>query len=396
MHGESLYRKIVAGETGVWASPVRGLLWSASVIYGGAIALRNAWYDRKGTTTRLPVPVISVGNLTVGGTGKTPFVIDLVRRLDALGYSPAVIARGYGATPGEPNDEQKLIQKNCPSVACVSDPDRRRAGEVACEQFGADVIVLDDGFQHRRLARDLDIVLVDATCPFGYGHVLPRGLLREPVIGLRRAHIVVLTRCDQVSRTELARIEARLGELAPDAAYLKCNHRVTGVERLDGTPLGDNQLAHNAQVTSQPKRTKAQGPWCCLGAEGGLDRKRVVLFAGIAHPQSFLTTVSSLGADVVAARWFPDHHHYTLRNLQSLLQADRFPTHDFLVTTEKDAVKLAELRGLDAATIVVVRVAIDFVDDGGTMLQAILEQRLPRRQSEQSAAGGQAREHAHE
>lgn len=348
MHGESLYRKIIAGETGAWASPVRGLLWFAAGVYGRAIALRNAWFDRKGTTTRLPVSVISVGNLTVGGTGKTPFVIDLVRRLDALGFSPAVISRGYGASPGEPNDEQKLIQKNCPSVAYVSEPDRRRAGEIACERFGADVIVLDDGFQHRRLARDLDIVLIDATCPFGYGHVLPRGLLREPVTGLHRAHVVVLTRCDQVSQSESARIEARLRELAPDAAHLKCNHRVTEVEQLDGKKI-----------------------------EGGLDRKRVVLFAGIAHPQSFVTTVTSLGAKVVATRWFPDHHRYTLRNLQSLLQVDRFPRHDYLVTTEKDAVKIAELPGLDAATIVVVRVAIDYLDDGGTMLQTILRCRCP-------------------
>jgi len=390
MHGDSLYRKILAGETGVWASPVRGLLWSASGVYGRAIALRNAWYDRKGRAARLPVPVISVGNLTVGGTGKTPFVIDLVRRLDTLGISPAVIARGYGASPGEPNDEQKLIQKNCPSVAYVSDSDRRHAGEVACERFGADVIVLDDGFQHRRLARDLDIVLVDATCPFGYGHVLPRGLLREPAIGLRRAHVVALTRCNQVSPTELARIEDRLRELAPGAAHLKCNHRVTGVERLDGTPIGANQLAPTLKGVE---------------AESGLVGKRVVLFAGIAHPQSFVTTVSSLGADVVAARWFPDHHRYTLRNLQSLLSVDRFPHHDFLVTTEKDAVKLAHWvlaptltrvgadGGFDAATIVVVRVAIDFVDDGGTMLQAILEQRLPRRPSEPRA---QARGQAHE
>jgi len=364
MHGDSFYRKIVAGETGVWASPVRGLLWSAAAIYGRAIALRNVWYDRKNSAAGLPVPVISVGNLTVGGTGKTPFVIDLVRRLDALGFSPAVIARGYGATPGEPNDEQKLITKNCPSVAYVSDPDRRRAGEVACERFGADVIVLDDGFQHRRLARDLDIVLVDATCPFGYGHLLPRGLLREPAVELCRAHLVVLTRSNQVSRTELARIETRLHELAPDAVHLKCNHRVTGVDRLDGTPIGPNQLAPT------PKG---------VGTEGALDRKKVVLFAGIAHPQSFVTTVSSLGADVVASQWFPDHHQYTQRNLRSLLHADRFPQHDFLVTTEKDAVKLAELPGLDAAPIVVVHVAIDFVDDGGTMLQAILEKRLPRR-----------------
>ena len=361
MHGDSLYRRIVAGEAGAWASPVRGLLWLTAAVYGRAVALRNAWFDRNGPTARLPVPVVSVGNLTVGGTGKTPFVIDLVRRLDTLGFSPSVVARGYGASPGEPNDEQKLIQKNCPSVPYVSDPDRRRGGELACERFGADVIVLDDGFQHRRLARDLDIVLVDATCPFGFGHVLPRGLLREPVIGLRRAHMVVLTRCDQVSRTELARIEARLRELAPDAAHLKCNHRVTAIERLDGTVVA-----------------------------GGLDDKRVVLFAGIAHPRSFLTTVTSLGAEVVGTRWFLDHHGYTLRDLRSLLHPKRFPSHDFLVTTEKDAVKLAELptldvaarnqgQGFDPTAIVVVRVAIDFVDDGGTMLQAIFEQRLPRR-----------------
>jgi tetraacyldisaccharide 4'-kinase len=350
MQRDSLYRKIVAGEAGAWASPVRGLLWSAAAVYGQVVALRNAWYDRRGSTARLPVPVISVGNLTVGGTGKTPFVIAVVRRLDAMGFSPAVIARGYGAAAGEPNDEQKLIQKSCPSAVCVSDPDRRRAGEVAVGRFGADVIVLDDGFQHRRLARDLDIVLVDATCPFGYGHMLPRGLLREPVHGLRRAHVVALTRCDQVARTELARTEARLRELAPDAAHLKCNHRVTAIERLDGTAV-----------------------------DGGLNDKRVVLFAGIAHPQSFATTVASLGAEVVASCWFPDHHGYTLRNVQSLLRADRFPRHDFLVTTEKDAVKLGELRGFDPASIVVVRVAIDFVDEGGTMLQKLLEQRLPRR-----------------
>lgn len=371
MHSDSLDRRIIAGETGAWASPVRGLLWAASAAYGRAIALRNARYDRNGPTARLPVPVISVGNLTVGGTGKTPFVIELVRRLNTLGYSPAVVARGYGASPGESNDEQKLIQKNCPSVSYVSDPNRRRGGELACERFGADVIVLDDGFQHRRLARDLDIVLVDATCPFGYGHLLPRGLLREPVSGIRRAHVVVLTHCDQVSHAELARIEARLRELASDAAHLKCIHRVTAIERLDGTAV-----------------------------EGGLDGKRVVLFAGIAHPQSFERTVASLGAEVVGTRWFPDHHQYHRRDLQQLLRADRFPRHDFLVTTEKDAVKLPELSGFDPVlrataaldsplcgtaalgcppTIAVVRVAIDFVDDGGTMLQAILEQRLPRR-----------------
>jgi tetraacyldisaccharide 4'-kinase len=131
----------------------------------------------------VPVPVISVGNITVGGTGKTPLVIELVRGMEKMGRNPAVVARGYGANEGQRSDEELLVRKHCPAVAYIADPDRHRGANMALRRMGADAIVLDDAFQHRRMYRDFDIVLIDAMCPFGYGHVLPRGLLRERLPG---------------------------------------------------------------------------------------------------------------------------------------------------------------------------------------------------------------------
>jgi len=345
----SLYRRIIAGETGPWAAPLRGLLTLLECGYTVGVALRNRSFDRRGPRAVLPIPVISVGNLTVGGTGKTPLVIDLVQRLDRLGFTPVVVSRGYGAALGEPNDEERLIRRQVPGVVCLADADRRRAGELAWRQFGADVIVLDDGFQHRRLGRQLDIVVVDATCPFGYGRLLPRGLLREPVAGLARAGLIVISRCDQVSRLRLSQVEARVRALAPAAAVLRCRHRVTGVERLDGTLLA-------------------------LEPTG----KRAVVFAGIGRPQAFLDTVRSLGAEVVAQRWWPDHHRYRRGDIEGLLQSRRLPAHDLLLTTAKDAIKLARLGGLEHAPIGVVQVAIEFLDGGGDLLRPILDRAIPR------------------
>lgn len=349
MSRHSLYRRIIAQDAGAWAEPGRWFLRAAESFYSCIVALRNARYDRTGARVVLPIPVISVGNITVGGTGKTPFVIELLKRLDGRGFSPVVVSRGYKAGDGEPNDEERLIRQSCPSVVCVSDPDRALAGEVAHRRFGADVIVLDDGFQHRRLHRVLDIVLVDATCPFGFDHLLPRGLLREPVDSLRRAHVVVLTRCDQVSQAALLQIRTRLCGLAGDALHLKCSHRVTSIEDLSGNPAKEH-----------------------------LAGKRAVLFAGIGCPGTFATTVRSLGVDVVGERWWADHHHYRRRDIESLLRCGRFPPHDFLITTEKDAVKLVTLGGFGNAPILVIKIAIDFTEDDGTMLQTVLDETLGR------------------
>lgn len=327
--------------------PFRGVLRLLEGLYGFGVAYRNRCYDRQGAHTTLPVPVISVGNITVGGTGKTPLVLDIVKRLQRMGFSPAVVSRGYKASGAEPNDEERLLLRNVPDVPCVADADRVAAAEAAHRRFGADVIVLDDGFQHRRLERTLDVVVIDATCPFGYEHLLPRGLLREPVQALKRADVIVITRCDQVARNQLAEIEFRLGKFGQAATILQCTHRATGVQRLDGTP-----------------------------ANVSLSGKRVAVFAAIGQPRAFATTVRSLGAEVVAQRWWPDHHHYRRRDIDSLLKAGRLPPHELLLTTEKDATKLVRLAGLEHAGILVLQVAIDFVGNGGTILQMLLRNRL--------------------
>ena len=349
MREPSTYRRVIGGEAGPWAATARVLLHVLEGPYALAITLRNRWYDRRGAHVTLPIPVISVGNLTAGGTGKTPLVIELLQRLERMGRNPAVISRGYRADQGEPNDEERLIRKHCPTVVCLADSDRGRAGQVACQRFGADVIVMDDGFQHRQLARTLDIVVVDATCPFGYGHLLPRGLLREPLGALRRAQVVVISRCGQVSKAELARLETRLRELAKTATHLQCDHHFTGVECLDGTPIS-----------------------------GLLEGRRAVLFAGIGQPQAFRTTAQSLGIEVVGERWWPDHHRYRLGDLKALLKANAFPPHDLLITTEKDAVKLSAVTGFDHTRIAVIKIAIDFAHNGGTILDKLLRNALAR------------------
>ena len=347
MPAHSLHQRIISGEAGPWATPVRAALCGGEALYRVGVAVRNRRYDRRGADVTLSVPVISVGNITAGGTGKTPLVIDLVTRLDRMGKSPAIVSRGYGSPAGEPNDEERLVRRHCPSVSYFANPDRAAAAEEACLRCGADVIVLDDGFQHRRLARALDIVLIDATNPFGYGRLLPRGLLREPPTALRRADAVVITRAGQVSPARISALDTKLRRLAGSAALLKCHHRVTGIDLIDGMPTGES-----------------------------LEGARAVLFAAIGNPAAFRQTALSLGVQVVGERYWPDHHRYGRRDLDNLLSVSAFPPHDLLLTTEKDAVKLAELGGLDHARIRVIRIEIDFADGSDTILDQLLQRTL--------------------
>src|SRR4051812_36636358 len=186
--------RAIRGERGVGCALVRGALGAMEPLYRAAVASRNRFYDFAGQT-RLPRPVISVGNITTGGTGKTPMVAWLATQLLEQGMHPAILLRGYSR--GGISDEQQMLQRQLPGVPVQANADRvEGARMVLGEHPEVDVFLLDDGFQHRRVARDFDLVLINAREPFGLGRVLPRGLLRESLDGLKRAHGFVITRAD--------------------------------------------------------------------------------------------------------------------------------------------------------------------------------------------------------
>ncbi len=325
---DQYYRSIISGERfGAWPAILRSSFEVMSWAYGAAVGTRNALFDAKMIPeVRLPVPVISVGNITTGGTGKTPTVIMLVRELQKMDRKPAVLTRGYGAPKlaggrrGK-SDEVMVIEYECPGVPVIVNGDRVAGGTEAIEKFGADILVMDDGFQHRRLARDLNIVLVDATEPLGIPGVLPRGTWREPPYNLKRADMIMLTRCEQVS-PKLAELAAGLlTQWVSPRAIFQQRTAVTGLYDAADNPIA--LVAGNA-----------------VGG-GGSGGRHVAAFAGIANPQGFFHTVSSLGLNVAAGCWFDDHHQYAgPADFDRLSALGRERRLDAWVTTLKDWVKL--------------------------------------------------------
>jgi tetraacyldisaccharide 4'-kinase len=343
---------LLSGERrGPIAAVLRTVLLLLTPLYSLALLIRRAAFAVHLRRVRRPaLPVVSVGNLTAGGTGKTPFVAHLVKRLAALGLRPAVVSRGYRAPPGEDGDEARMLRDAVPGILHIEDPDRFRGAERAARE-GADLVVLDDGFQHWACARDLDIVLVDATEPFGYGHLLPRGLLREPVRALRRADLLVVTRTDQVADGDLAATLSRLGQAAPGVPVVSACHAPIGLRALSG------------EETSRP---------------ADLAGMRVLALSAIGNPVAFERTLEDLGAEVVAAIRHPDHHAYGVVDLEGAREQSRSLGAEAIVTTGKDAVKL---RGLDAADVappvLVLTIAIVIVA-GDEHLGASLEELVNR------------------
>ncbi len=267
--------------------------------------------------TRLDVPVVSVGNLTCGGTGKTPTVEMVARDLAASGRKPAIVSRGYGSGPAAENDEFRVLAANLPGVDHVQDADRVAAGRRAVER-GADVIILDDGFQHVRLGRDLDIVLLDALRPFDNGRLLPAGLLREPVEALERADLIAVTRCELAAPEALEELRTWLKSALPTTPTIELGTRVVGW--------------HDALEETRDEAAP-------MGA--------VVAFCGIGHPEAFRRQLVKEGSDVRAFLPFPDHHAYTRADLERVARQARAIDATAIVMTQKDAVKLtdAECRG---------------------------------------------------
>jgi tetraacyldisaccharide 4'-kinase len=312
------YRTLIDGQDpGLWPAVQRGGLWVASVPYGWIARLRNRLYDAGWKRIhRAPVPVVSVGNLTLGGTGKTPCVEYVAGFYRDLGRRVAILSRGYGST-GAPNDEALVLRQNLPDVPHLQGADRvALALQVVREEHG-DVLILDDGFQHRRLARDLDIVLVDATQPWGRTHLFPRGLLRESWTGLRRAGIVVLTRCDQVGDRQRGRLREAIAQRVPTVPLVETTHQP--VDLIDS----ERKLAPLTRLAGRP----------------------AMAFCGIGNPEAFRATLTGLGSPVQAFRVFPDHHAYSQTDVEALDDWARQQAADCLViTTQKDLVKVRQRR----------------------------------------------------
>jgi tetraacyldisaccharide 4'-kinase len=302
-------------------SPWSKLLTPLARVYAAAARLRRRRWE--GKARRLPVPVVSVGNVTVGGTGKTPVVELIVRRLIERGRRPAILSRGYGrglpaaAAAGAEvvNDEFLVLRERLPGVLHLQDPDRFRAGEKAAA-LGADIIVLDDGFQHFQLHRDLDLVLIDAINPFGFGSVLPAGLLREPLEALARADALILTRGGLVQPLKRSILMSYLRRRFPRPALAEVEFRPAAWRSLDG-------------AVSEP-------PQAYRGA-------RALAFAGIGNPEGFRRQVEALGLEI--AKWIPflDHHLYTRADVEAIQRAAERAGAGVVALTQKDAVKIPSM-----------------------------------------------------
>jgi tetraacyldisaccharide 4'-kinase len=298
------------------------LLRITAIGYLLAVRLRNFLYAKRLLKVHnVDAAVICVGNITVGGTGKTPLVVRLCNlitqnpKLKTQNCRCAILTRGYKARAQENKDfkdEIAVLAQSCPETEVIVNPDRLAGATEAISKLEAKILVMDDGFQHRRLARDLDIIAIDATQPFGYGKLLPAGLLREPVSALKRAGAVVITRCDQVTETQLSELEQILRAINPDMVIAKSVHALVYAKSQYNTEISIEQLKD----------------------------KKVFAFCGIGNPDAFLNTVKNLGAQVVGSKIYNDHYHYTDTCLSEISEQAKEFGADLILTTQKDWTKV--------------------------------------------------------
>ena len=345
---------VVLGRRADTGAVIYGMfLQTLSWLFSWVVQLR-LWLYRQRILRDHPLGclVVVVGNLTVGGTGKTPVVEMFARALRDRGRKVAILSRGYkskapplwkkawyGIThTDEPpprvvsdgqdvlldsevsGDEPYMLARNLPGVVVLVDKNRVKAGTYAIKRFGCDTLVLDDGFQYLPLKGRLNLLLVNKTNPFGNGHLLPRGILREPVKHLKRANYIFLTKSNGRRDPEL---EALIARHKPDADIIECAHKPQYLQRLDVRPGGPSGR--------QPLE------W--------LKGRRIFAFSGIATPESFEKFLRDLGALLVGRERFLDHYRYTPEDLEELYDAAERERAECLVTTEKDAVRISDAGG---------------------------------------------------
>lgn len=337
----------------------------ASMLYGFLARSKNFAFDHGASRPRkLGVPVVSIGNLTVGGTGKTPLAIQIARLLIAAGERPVVLSRGYlsqgrgtrivsdGRTlflgPELAGDEPFLMALRVAGLGVVVDPDRVRGGQAAVRDLKPSIILLDDGFQHRRLARDLDILVLDAVDPFGRYRLLPSGRLREPVSGIARADVVIVTRAP--GKEPLATLEAVVRRYNDRAPILRARHVSDAI-----VPAADLAPGPFPSLLA-PQRGPEPAPERPVQTLAG---RSVFAFCGLGNPEAFRATLGEAGARLVGFRAFRDHHAYASSEIAALRSDAAAAGAATILTTEKDAVRLPDPGSREGIDVLRIRMEID-------------------------------------
>jgi len=330
---------IMRDETRLCGFPLTYLLWMISIIYSCGIRLRGCLY-KNGLfkTKQLPCKVISIGNITVGGTGKTPMSMFVAETIQQLGYQVAVISRGYkgGAektggivsdgrsvfmTPDQAGDEPYLMATKLKNIPVLVGKDRFQAGHQAVDKFQSNVIVLDDAFQHLRLKRNLNLLLFDCASPFGNRYLIPRGPLREPLSALLRADAFILTRSDKPKSHLLDRLH-HMDHLP----VFKSFHEPYLYKAVAETS-GDRQPSLHHLTSVDGKH---------------IEKQNVFAFSGIASHEDFLKTIDFFDCNVVGHLKFPDHHRYRNQDLKKICHMSSNAAASILLTTEKDYVRITD------------------------------------------------------
>jgi len=330
---------IMTGEEENRSSFLKSFLFAISIGYGGLVKLREVLY-KKGLlqSKRLPCPVISIGNITVGGSGKTPMTIYVAELIKDLGYRLAIISRGYKGQaekiggvvcdgriicmgPDKAGDEPFMVAKRLKTVPVIVGQNRFKAGRLAIQEFKPDVLLLDDGFQHLKLDRDLDLVLLDSKEPFGNTYLFPRGTLRETASALLRGDAVIFTRSDVGKSAALDQIK----RVVPKKPIFHSFHAPYIYKIITGNSL------------QSPDRLN-------ISSKYDFDifkRKRVFAFSGIASNDDFRRTIESFRCKLENFSGFPDHHPYSNRELDEIVKSAMDLSAEFIFTTEKDYVRIA-------------------------------------------------------
>ncbi len=323
------YLSVINGQRkGALSSSLKSAFFLISLLYKSSLSARlfcyNAGFIKK---TKLPAPVICVGNITMGGSGKTPLVQYIAGHLKSRGKKAAILSRGYGAKkPGfnagesknseKDNDESLMLKENLSDTPNILNSDRVIGGKIAINEHKAECLIMDDGFQHMRLERTLDIVVINSLNPFGYGYVAPRGFLREPLNNLQRAGAFVIAHCNLCDESRLRTIRERLARLNGTAPIFETEHALVKLE----------DISNSAALPMD---------W--------LQNKKVYAFCAIGEPESFGLGLKGLKADLLELETFVDHHFFSRDELLAVIKKAKELGADAIIATQKDKVKIIQV-----------------------------------------------------